>query len=184
MDFYDLKGDVEVLLGLNTADEFEFRPGQHPALHPGKTAQILRNNLPVGWVGALHPEILNYFKISYQVFVFEIDYISISSAKRVPHYREMSRFPSIRRDIAVVVDDSVTAQSVFDCLKNISSDFLQELQLFDMFTGKGIDSGKKSLALCLILQHRDRTLTDDEVDTLVGQVVSLLEQQLDAKLRD
>jgi phenylalanyl-tRNA synthetase beta chain len=184
VDFYDLKGDVESLLTLNEQEKFNFVAEQHPALHPGQSARIMSKGKPVGWIGALHPKIIKNFKINGQVFVYEVNSNSILQGASLPKYQEMSKFPAVRRDLAIIVDDAVTAKSIDECIKNISTDSLQNLQLFDMFKGKGIDSGKKSLALSLTLQHNERTLTDDEVDTYIHNVLSALEQQLDAKLRD
>jgi phenylalanyl-tRNA synthetase beta chain len=184
VDFYDIKGDVEALLALNGSDNFSFMPDQHPALHPGQTASILRDGDAVGWVGALHPEVIKNIKITSQVFVFEILSNAIYAAARLPAYHELSKFPAIRRDIALVVEDAVTVQAINNCIKNISSEILQDLQLFDMFKGKGIDSGKKSLALSLVLQHHSRTLTDEEVDAFIQHVVTVLEEELKVKLRD
>ncbi|MDZ7750134.1 MAG: phenylalanine--tRNA ligase subunit beta [Gammaproteobacteria bacterium] len=183
LDFFDIKGDVEALLGLGgCGDEWSFVAHPHAALHPGQSARIERNGEAVGWLGALHPAHGEALDIAGPVFVFEV-LLDRLMAGRLPRYDALSRFPLIRRDLAVVVDEAVTAQNVRECIGQAASDMLKNLQLFDVYRGEHIDSGKKSLALGLMLQAPDKTLTDEEVDSILGRVVLALERELGGRLR-
>ena len=184
IDFFDLKADVEALLALAPGRKFTFNAEVHPALHPGQSAVINDENGAVcGHVGLLHPEISKNMGLEGNTFLFEISYESI--AKRVlPAFHELSKFPAVRRDIAVIVDEHVSSQSVCDCIKTAAGGLLQELQLFDVYQGKGVDSGRKSVALGLTLQEFSRTLTDSEIDGVVVGVLSSLNENLGATLRE
>ena len=182
-DFFHIKSDVEALLALTGQPKaFIFTPTTHPALHPGQTADIGLEGELVGRIGALHPGILQEIGIAGQVFAFEINLLSIKTGK-LPKFQELSKFPSIRRDLAIVIDNSVNSQAVRDCITTEVGENLQNLQLFDMYTGKGIDSGRKSLGLGLILQATSHTLKDSEVDTVIERVVSRLGKDFGATLR-
>ncbi len=184
-DFFDLKGDVEALLGL-TGDQrgFIFNPSiQHPALHPGQSARIEKNNQAVGWLGALHPAIEHELGLSGKGFVFELDVSAIREGT-VPSFTPISRFPAIRRDVAVVVDESVPAHAVGGAVRSAAGTLLTNLQLFDVYRGKGVDSGRKSLALGLTLQDQSRTLTDTEIEQVVEKVLIALNKEFGAILRD
>jgi phenylalanyl-tRNA synthetase beta chain len=188
VDFFDVKNTVESLLNLSgQADRFIFIQDKHLALHPGQTAQIVRNvngsQEFVGWFGALHPKIAQDLSISQSVYLFELRLESISY-RELPKFREVSKFPAIRRDLAVLVDDGTPAQVVKDCIQAATPEILTNLQLFDEYRGKGIDSGRKSLAFSLILQKQDRTLTDDEVESVISDVMSYLNKELGATLRE
>jgi len=183
VDFYDLKADIEALLGLGgPGDAFAFSPARHPALHPGQSAAISRAGEHVGSMGALHPGLLHPLGLTGPVYLFELSLAAIE-AGRLPHFQALSRFPAIRRDIAIIVDEQISAQAVRKCIGQVASDVLKKLELFDVYRGEGIDSGKKSLALGLTLQDASRTLTDEEVDGLVRRVVESLNQDLGGTLR-
>jgi len=185
-DFYDIKAHVEALLALGGKREgVEFRVKEHPALHPGQSAAIYHSqsgNL-LGYIGALHPEVERALGLNQRVFVFELalDYVQEG---RVPAFSPLSRFPAIRRDIAVIVDEAIESQKVRDCILRAASSRLQNVELFDVYVGEGIDSGRKSLALGLTLQDLSRTLTDSEVDCEIHNVVSALSAELGATLRE
>ncbi|MFV2054939.1 MAG: phenylalanine--tRNA ligase subunit beta [Thiohalomonadales bacterium] len=195
IDFYDAKSDLEALLSVcGVNDRFSFnRPSkdkQHPALHPGQTARIeckpddsSDEQRPIGWLGCLHPELQAKLGFSEPVFLFEVE-LSPIRQRRIPQYTALSKFPTIRRDLAIVVDENVNMQSIRTCVKKSASNILREFQLFDEYRGKGIDSGRKSLAFGLTLQKQDRTLKDDEVDTIVARVMKSLEIELGATLRE
>lgn len=184
VDFYDLKGDVEALLeATGRADEFRFVAARHPALHPGQTARIERAGNLVGWLGTLHPEIERELDLMGPVLLFELDLAAVQEGA-VPQFRELSVFPSVRRDIAVVLGEQVPTQAVCDCVRATAGERLQSLELFDVYRGKGIDSGRKSLALGLILQDSSRTLTDSDVEAVIERVVAELKQKFGATLRE
>ncbi|MEO5702681.1 MAG: phenylalanine--tRNA ligase subunit beta [Gammaproteobacteria bacterium] len=182
-DFYDIKADVEALTALTgAAQDFSYGGEKHPALHPGQTAMISRNGQAVGWLGTLHPAIERELGLSERVYLFELK-LSALEQRQVPIFCELSKFPPLRRDIAIVVDAAVTAQTVRSCIKEIPCDFTLDLQLFDVYQGKGIDLGRKSIALGLTLQAPSRTLTDHEADAVIDRIVTKLHDELGATLR-
>ena len=183
VDFYDIKADVEALTMLTgLASDFTFRPIKHPALHPGQSAQISRKGEAVGWLGALHPAVERELGLSERVYLFELK-VSSLQPKKIPAFQEISKFPPMRRDIAIVVDTEVTAQAISACIHATALDFPLQLRLFDVYQGKGVDLGRKSLALGLTLQAPSRTLTDREADAVIDQIVKKLHEDLGATLR-
>ena len=183
VDFYDIKGDVEALLALGDAASFGFEAASHPALHPGQSARILRDGEPVGWLGSLHPTVERSLELPGRTFVFEVQLAALEQGQ-VPKFGELSKFPAIRRDLAIVLDESVAAEQVLSCVTASAPETLIDLKLFDVYQGEGIDSGRKSLALGLTLQANYRTLTDSEVDAAIEKIVQALNAQLGATLRD
>jgi len=184
MDFFDIKAHVEALLRI-TGDlkGFSFIPEVHPALHPGQTAAIYRGENRIGWVGMLHPAKQKLVGVNQAVYLFEMALNEILP-RNVVKYAPLSRFPSITRDLAIVVDEKTSAESVMKCMKNAAPDYLKDLELFDVYMGKGIDSGRKSLALGLTLQDLSRTLTDEDVEQTVENILSALQEELEATLRE
>ena len=183
LDFFDLKADVEALLALSGEPEaFVFVAAAHPALHPGQSARIERAGQPVGWLGALHPRVARELDVEGDAFVFELRLAGLQAA-RVPAFRELSRFPASRRDLAIVVDETVTAQAVQDCIRRHGGKRLREVRLFDVYRGKGIAEGQKSLALGLILQDFSHNLTDSVVEETVSGIIAGLAGQFGATLR-
>ena len=188
VDFFDAKGYVEGLLALTAKmDEFLFKPASHSALHPGQSAEILQltdnTTKLVGWVGSLHPRIQSKLDLSQAVMMFELD-AEIFENARIPQFQALSKFPAIRRDIAVVVDDEISAQQVLDTIRSACSEIVHEYEVFDIYVGEGIDSGRKSVALGLTLQDLSRTLRDDEVDEEINRIVTSLTTTLGATLRE
>jgi phenylalanyl-tRNA synthetase beta chain len=182
-DFFDAKGDIEALLALTGCQEdFHFEPAQHPALHPGQTAKVTRAGNPVGWIGCLHPVLQSKLDLNQPVVLIELDLAALTSA-RTPEFREISKFPSIRRDLAVIVDERVPAQILLDTVTKTAGNLLVNLELFDEYRGEGIDSGRKSLALGLTFQNSSRTLKENEIEALLERVLTTLEQALGAQLR-
>jgi phenylalanyl-tRNA synthetase beta chain len=185
VDFFDLKGDVEALLALSgQAGTFRFEAEAGAGLHPGQSARILADDdTTVGWCGQLHPSIQTTLSLDRDVFLFEVD-VAALQRHHVAQFQALSRFPVIRRDLAIVVDHNVTASHVQMAIAEVAGDLLREANVFDVYTGKGIDSGAKSLAIGLTLQEFSRTLTDDEVEALVTRVLSHLEVTFGATLRE
>ena len=183
VDFFDVKADVEAVLGFAGAlDSFSFVPGSHPALHPGQTARIEREGRLVGYVGAIHPELSKNLGLDRPVFVFELVLAEVALGK-MPKFQELSRFPEVRRDLALVADKDVAASAVLDVIRENAGEWLTDLRLFDVYQGKGIDPHRKSLAVGLTWQHPSRTLNDDEVNTTTQNILTSLEQRLNATLR-
>ncbi|OGI40127.1 MAG: phenylalanine--tRNA ligase subunit beta [Candidatus Muproteobacteria bacterium RBG_16_62_13] len=183
-DFYDLKSDAEALLGLaGLRDRVRFEPfAEHPALHPGQAAKLMLGQNQIGQMGVLHPALKTSLKLDGDVLLFEA-LLEPFLTPFAPKFSELSKYPSIRRDIAVVVGLDIALQKVLDIIKVEAGYLLIDLQLFDEYRGKGIDSGRKSLALGLTLQDSSRTLKDSDVEGVIQRVVSALESRLGAKLR-
>ncbi|MEK7223143.1 MAG: phenylalanine--tRNA ligase subunit beta, partial [Pseudomonadota bacterium] len=180
VDLYDAKADIEALFALAGMDgEVLFRPGMHPALHPGQTAEIHHRGQRIGQLGLLHPTIQARLELSQPVVLYELRLASLES-KSVPIFKEFSRFPSIRRDIAIMLNEAVPAQAVLDCVQKTAGSLLVNLELFDEYRGKGIDSGRKSLALGLTLQHSSRTLNEADVEQVMAEVITTLGTELGA----
>lgn len=185
VDFYDVKADIEGLLGLTgRLGEFNFVVAGHPALHPGQSAAIKRSDgVPIGWIGKLHPELEKRLGFNGSVYLFEVAEDVFAEAVK-PSFVELSKFPSVRRDLAIVVEEAVSSKEVKDCVVGVSGEYLANLQLFDVYCGEGIESGRKSLALGLTFQDHSRTLKDEEVDALVSSILEKLNQELNATLRE
>lgn len=183
-DFFDIKSDIEALLALGGRRQVIFRPARHSALHPGRSAEVVlsKDSKVIGLIGELHPEIQKKTGLESSVILFELELDPLRIAI-VPEFREISRFPAVRRDLAVIVREEVTAQAVLDCVRSTTGSFLVNLELFDEYRGEGIDSGRKSLALGLTLQDTSRTLNDRDVEMAVERVITALETQFDARLR-
>ena len=183
LDFFDVKADVDALLAL-TGFDFKWLKDRHPALHPGQTARITKaDGQAVGWVGALHPELEKKFGFDTQVFLFELDLDSLQY-KKVPRFTALSKFPAVRRDMALLLEEAVKASDVIDCVMSAGFEKLRDVQIFDIYQGQGVESGYKSVALSIVLQDFDQTLTDSEIDAIFNGVLQSLNSQLNAKLRD
>jgi phenylalanyl-tRNA synthetase beta chain len=184
VDFFDVKADVEALLDLTgAAAQFRFVPERHPALHPGQSAQIWRGERSVGWLGALHPEHSRRLDLTYPVFVFEIETES-GLSRDIPVFAEISKYPAIRRDIAVIVDEGLAVQGLLDTVREAAGPLLHDLNVISVYRGRQFEKGKKSIALGLQLQDTSRTLTDSEADALVARVIEQLTLKLNATIRD
>jgi phenylalanyl-tRNA synthetase beta chain len=184
VDFYTLKGEVESILALTgMAAEFKFDVCAHPALHPNKSAAIIRNQCIVGHLGALHPRIAQEFDITQTVYLFDLDLESIMMGT-LPAYEAISKFPAIRRDVALLVAMNVSSEKIKEKILSAEGELLKSVQIFDIYQGKGIDPGKKSIALSLFFQHASRTLVDAEISTIMQKIVGVLHREFNATLRD
>ncbi|MDH5392510.1 MAG: phenylalanine--tRNA ligase subunit beta [Gammaproteobacteria bacterium] len=182
IDFFDIKGDVEALLALGGGN-IEFISGNHPALHPGQSANIKKDGKAIGWIGAIHPEVQKRLDLSQQVYVFELELGSVC-VKNVPKFNVLSKFPEVRRDISLLVDEKLSVSAIKECIVRAGSEVLKDVMVFDVYAGKGVSPGLKSVALGLILQDFSRTLIDDDVDQEMQKIVSSLEKELNATLRE
>jgi phenylalanyl-tRNA synthetase beta chain len=179
IDFFDVKGDLEALLA---PAELTFEKLLHPALHPGRSARVLMNQLEIGCIGELHPEWIQKYDLPNAPIVFELALDALKIV-RVPAFAEMSKFQPVIRDLAVVVDQNLALQDLLDGLANKLSPLVKDLQLFDIYVGKGVPENKKSLAFRIVMQDTQRTLLDTEVDAAMQQLMSILEQTFGAQLR-
>ncbi|HKT33048.1 MAG TPA: phenylalanine--tRNA ligase subunit beta [Gammaproteobacteria bacterium] len=183
-DLADLRGDVEALLMAGgVARHLEASAAPHPALHPGQSAKLRLNGVDLGWMGALHPILLRELTLDQPVFLFELRLEPLLHG-RLSKLAPISPFPSLSRDLAVVVDEGVAAGTILRLVRETAGPQAIEVHIFDIYYGPGIDSGRKSVALSLILQDSSRTLTDEAADATVKQVVRQLQDKLGATIRD
>jgi phenylalanyl-tRNA synthetase beta chain len=181
VDFFDMKGDLELLL--EKGDKVQFVAASHPVLHPGKSAQIKMGATVLGWAGAIHPAIAAQLSLPKNIFLFELDLQQLQE-RMIPAFNPLSKFPMIRRDLAILLNRNILSQEVLDTAEaSIDQKILRGVRLFDLYQGDNLKEDEKSLAFGIFLQHDERTLTDDEVEAVIVQVVENLEQQHGAKLR-
>jgi phenylalanyl-tRNA synthetase beta chain len=184
IDFYDVKNDLlDVLALTGEGASIRFEPEALEALHPGRSARIYRGAQPIGWLGELHPQVIKALNLNASAFVFELEIDSAFKAKSL-QFNKISKFPSVRRDLAVVVDEKVPLAVLQENVSVSASGLLSELRVFDVYRGPGIEIGRKSIALGLILQDSSRTLTDVDADAVVTAVVARLRDELSATIRD
>jgi phenylalanyl-tRNA synthetase beta chain len=183
VDFYDLKNDIDALMQLRGLDtSCEFRSDAQAWLHPGQSAVIHIDGVAAGWAGAIHPAILSALDIKLPVLAFELD-IDVITKRELPNVKNISRFPSVRRDLAFLLPEQVDYQQIRDLVTKIAGELLEDLLIFDVFSGQNVEKGYKSMAIGLILQDVSCTLTDEVVDSLVLKVIQALESGLDAQHR-
>ena len=182
-DFFDMKGDVEALLErCRVSGRVSFEAASLPALHPGRSARVLFDDSPIGSLGEVHPELTREWKHTTPVHLFELSLSSLLVGRRL-RFEPLSKHLPVRRDLAVVVDESTSAEAIRACVGQAGVDVLDNLELFDVYRGEGIDPGKKSLAIGLSFRHGSRSLVDEEVEEGFRIVVSALETRLGAVLR-
>jgi phenylalanyl-tRNA synthetase beta chain len=179
VDFYDVKAHVDAL----THNQAEYRAEAHNALHPGQTARVYLHGKPIGWIGKLHPKWQQHYSLAKSTFLFELE-VSPLLASSVAKYQEVPKFLPIRRDLAVVVDANVAAQAILSAIENARIPLVSQVQLFDIYQGKGIPENKKSLALSVFMQDTHKTLVDNEAEAAMADLLQLLEKQFGASLRN
>jgi phenylalanyl-tRNA synthetase beta chain len=183
VDFYDLKGDVEALLALSgNPAAFRFEMATHSALHPGQTARILRGDQQIGWIGTAHPSVQKALGLAQPVYLFELLVAPVCDGV-LPGFTELSKFPEVRRDLAIIIEKRFSAEEVLQSVRAVAGENLKNLLLFDVYEGKGIDLNSKSLALGLTFQHPERTFSDEDVNSVIDAVIQTLEQRFGAILR-
>jgi len=183
VDFYDLKGDLEALIArTGRASEFTFQAASYPALHPGQTAVVLDRGVEVGLIGALHPEVQRKLDIDRPVYVFEMHRSALLVARQ-PAFTNLSRFPEVRRDLAVVVARDLSVSALCDTVRVSAGECLTNLKVFDVYCGEHIDPYRKSVALGLTFQHPSRTLSEDEIVKWLDSVLAAAVEQHGAELR-
>ena len=183
IDFFDVKADVENLLNCAGVQNYCFKSASHSALHPGQCAEILIGDTLVGYIGAIHPQFEKSLGLNGRSFVFELE-INALGVKKLPLAQEISKFPANRRDIAIVVDDDKVVGDILSCIEKFGANQLVGLNLFDVYRGKGIAQGKKSLAISLILQDKTKTLQEIDIQATVDGILARLSQKFQASLRD
>ena len=184
VDYYDLKGDLEAILELTgKLDQIQFKAEANPALHPGQSAAIYLHGERIGFIGVVHPELERKLDLNGRTVVFEMEWNKLAD-RVLPDAREISRFPANRRDIAVVVPENVAADDILVECKKVGANQVVGVNLFDVYRGKGVAEGFKSLAISLVLQDTARTLEEEEIAATVARCVEALKQRFQASLRD
>jgi phenylalanyl-tRNA synthetase beta chain len=183
VDFFDVKADLQVLFSL-TGLGVEFSSAKHPALHPGQSACLSnKEGEQIGWLGMLHPTLEKQLDFDTQVFLFELNLEKVLG-KHIPAFKPLSKFPSVRRDMALIVEEKITASDIIACIQNCQESAVKEIHIFDVYRGQGVDEGFKSVALSLTLQYFSQTLTDSDIDAILSRILETLTIKLSAKLRD
>jgi len=184
VDLFDVKADLEALAAQSGLEQrLNYVKATHPLLRPGRTARVQRGDTQLGWLGELHPRFTRELGLSDAPVLFELDAESLLVAQ-TPQYRTVSRFPSVRRDLAVVVADDVPAADLLDTARQTAGDVLQQVFVFDVYTGGGIEKGLKSVALGLILQETSSTLTERNIDRIVRSVIAEFSTKFNASIRE
>ncbi|MFO8141842.1 MAG: phenylalanine--tRNA ligase subunit beta [Marinobacter sp.] len=180
-DFFDVKGELQSLFCLLGID-IQFMASQHPALHPGQTAQLLHDGEHVGWLGTLHPQVQKNLELNGTILMFELFLNSVVTGY-VPNFKDVSKFPEVRRDLAIIIGGDVAFAQVEHVARKHAGEHLAALRVFDVYEGDNLGEGNRSLALSLFWQHPERTLNEDEVHSLFNGVIDALKEELGATLR-
>jgi phenylalanyl-tRNA synthetase beta chain len=184
LDFYDVKADVQGVLTLaGDVPAVRFEADALSCLRPGRTARIYRGGTPIGWLGELHPQLTKALNLPVTAYLLELE-IETAFACKPLQFKKISKFPSVRRDLSIVLDENVPLAVLQENVTVSASGLLSELRVFDVYRGPGVESGRKSIALGLILQDSSRTLTDVDADAVVTSVVARLRDVLSATIRD
>jgi phenylalanyl-tRNA synthetase beta chain len=179
VDFYDVKAHVDAL----TKHQATYKAETHVALHPGQSARVYLHGKAIGWLGKLHPKWQQHYSLAKSTILFELETAPLL-ANKVASYQEVSKFLPVRRDIAVVVDADLPAQNIINAVNKANIPLLQEIQLFDVYQGKGIAENKKSLAFLVLMQDTHKTLLDIEAEAAMAELLKLLESEFGASLRN
>lgn len=183
-DFYDMKGDIEALFADLKLSDVEYIPATHPALHPGQSARIVVNGRDAGWLGVLHPRLLDELGIQHEVILFELSLFTLTQTKPL-RYKQISKYPQIKRDLSLLANIDVSAADIERVVRDeVDAAWLKSFDVFDVYTGDNIPAGKKSLAIGLTLQDDHRTLVDLEINAIIDAILKRLETQFAITLRD
>jgi phenylalanyl-tRNA synthetase beta chain len=173
-----VKADVDML----TLGRAEYVAAEHPALHPGQSAEVILDGQAIGWIGKLHPKWQQHYQLPRGVILFELDLVALQK-RSVPAYAEVSKFPPIRRDMAILVDEKVSLDHLLKAMKEANIPFVTEIALFDLYRGKGIPEDKKSLAFLVLMQDSQKSLTDAEADKVMADLLAVVKNTFAAELR-
>lgn len=179
VDYFDIKMDIE---SVYLPQKVTFNKCEHHALHPGKSAQIIIDNHVVGWLGELHPRLQTQYDLPRPVILFELSLDSLDR-KHLSKAKVLSKFPPVYRDIAIVISEHVTNDQLLKTMKDEQLHIVKDIYLFDYYSGKSLEQGKKSYAYRILLQDNEKTLTDQEVEVAILKLISVLQVKYDAKLR-
>jgi phenylalanyl-tRNA synthetase beta chain len=183
-DFFDLKGDLEALFQDLNLKNTQFVTAEHSSLHPGKSAAIHINGQHAGWCGVLHPRMTDALDLQDEVILFEL-HLDALIDKTALRYQRISKFPQIRRDLSLLVNDSLSAAQIETAVRQVANaDWLKAFDVFDVYTGESIPDGKKSLAIAMTLQDDNRTMVDSEINALISAIIKKLYEEFSIILRD
>ncbi len=183
VDFYDIKGDLESVLLASGIENTQFKTSKHLALHPGQAADVYSNEKKIATLGRLHPDIEKAFDLSNPCFLFEIDLNKLPEQEKV-HFKPLSRYPGVKRDLALVVKDNIKAREILDSIFSSECNYLNDVKIFDVYSGKGVDLGFKSIAVSISFQSEQKTLTDEDINRDIDQIIQKLINDTGAQLRD
>src|SRR5699024_6642767 len=184
VDFYDIKADVEALLALGgAAQEYSFVAAEHPVLHPGQTAQVLRNGEPVGWLGRLHPGVAKQLHVAADIYLFELKAHVVQQGK-APMFSPLSDQPAVRRDLALVLADAVPAATLMAAIRAAAGSALMRTEILDVYQGDSLGEGKKSIAVGLTFQDPSRTLKESDINQLIDAILARVKTDAGAALRE
>lgn len=184
VDFYDVKADVEALLAIaGQRGGISFAAESHPALHPGQSARLYLNGQAIGWFGAIHPQFAQQLDINKRTYLFEIEQAALLSADTVS-YRAVSKYPSIRRDLALLAKETLQAEAVCQCIREAAGALLKDVFVFDVYQGAGVAEGYKSIAVAILLQHPEKTLNEDDISEISARLIEKLDIHLGVSLRE
>ena len=184
VDFFDIKGIVENLMEELNIKTYRILSSNHDSLHPGRTAELIINNKRIGWLGEAHPDMLDNYDVPARVFIAELNFdeITLQSNPDIK-YRSLPKYPSVSRDIAVVVDEEITAGQIEEIIKNKGGKTVEEVKLFDIYRGSQVESGYKSMAYTITYRSVEKTLTEDEIAKVHNKILNSLANQVGASLR-
>ena len=183
LDFFDVKADIELLLALTGRSQaFKWQRSRHPALHPGQSATLLLENRVVGELGALHPVVAKQWDVTGAIYLFQLQ-LDVINIKQPHQFKAISKFPSVRRDLAFTVDQTIPTGQITQFIQEKTGKLLNNVQIFDVYQGQKIEKGQESIALGLTIQDAYRTLKDVEIQAVVDEIIKGLEHEFNAKLR-
>jgi phenylalanyl-tRNA synthetase beta chain len=179
IDFFDIKANVDALIGKKCS----YEKAEHSALHPGQSARILFEGKAIGWLGKLHPKWQQHYDLPKSTYLFELDADAVLN-RELPVYNEVSKLLPVRRDLAVVLDENISVETVLTAIKKANIPLVMDVALFDLYQGKGVADNKKSLALSILMHDTQKTMTDNDADAVIANLLQLLANNFDAALRN
>ncbi|CUR53590.1 Phenylalanine--tRNA ligase beta subunit [Serratia symbiotica] len=185
VDFYDLKGEVESIFNLiGNLSDINFKEENNPALHPKQSMAIYLYGKRIGFIGMIHPEIKYKLNLNHYAFLFELEWNNVINLNNKIKIQEISRFPSNRRDISIIIDEKISVENILKICRNITTNHVVDINLFDVYRGKDIKKGYKSISISFILQNTHHTLKEKEITTTIEKYIEILKKQFQASLRD
>lgn len=183
-DFYDVKGNIEALLSMGLESErYDFAPAEYACFHSGQCASLSKDGNIIGYIGALHPALQRKLGITASCYLFELE-LGPLQLRKLPAASELSKFPEVSRDLAILIDDDCSSGEILSNVRGNAGEYLTDLRIFDVYQGDGVAKNKKSIALGLTWQHPSRTLSEDDVNTIISNCVNGLQDKFNANLRN